>query len=94
MVLDFGLTTIAVILIVPIISWIFRMSGDMWYIYVWVSMAVFCVFLMMIYPSFIAPLFNKFEQLPEGPLRDGMYGNDGDGDVQNSMFWLRTCLSQ
>lgn len=28
--------------------------------------------MMLIYPNFIAPLFNKYEELPEGELKEGI----------------------
>jgi STE24 endopeptidase len=34
-----------------------------------IFIAVVLVVMMTIYPNFIAPLFNKFEPLPEGELR-------------------------
>lgn len=35
----------------------------------WLLMSTFLITMMVIYPSFIAPMFNKFDPLPEGELK-------------------------
>jgi len=50
---------------IQIISW----GGPYFYIYVWGFMSTISLFLMIIYPHVIAPLFNKFTPLEEGELR-------------------------
>jgi len=45
-------------------------SGTLWWLYVWMTWFGFSLFMMWAYPSFIAPLFNKFKPLEEGELRD------------------------
>jgi STE24 endopeptidase len=41
-----------------------------WWFAAFVLVFVFQLLILVIYPMFIMPLFNKFEALPEGPLRD------------------------
>lgn len=53
-----------------LVLWIMNVSGDLWWLYVWIIWFVFSLFMMWAYPSFIAPLFNKFKPLEEGELRD------------------------
>lgn len=45
-------------------------SGRFWWIWLFAFMSAFQVFLLWIWPTFIAPLFNKFQPLPEGELKD------------------------
>ena len=45
-------------------------SGDYWWIWVFVFIAGFQLLLIVIYPRLIAPLFNKFEPLKTGELRE------------------------
>lgn len=52
-----------------LILWIMNVSGNLWWLYVWMTWFGFSLFMMWAYPSFIAPLFNKFRPLPEGELR-------------------------
>ncbi len=43
--------------------------GFWWWLYAFFFLAITQLLLVFIYPTFIAPLFNKFQELPEGPLR-------------------------
>jgi STE24 endopeptidase len=43
--------------------------GASWWIYVWFTWVVFNILVMAIYPTFIAPLFNKFSPMQEGSLK-------------------------
>jgi STE24 endopeptidase len=60
---------ISLILGVPllwIILWLMEKSGEFWWIYAWLVWTAFSLFIMWIYPTLIAPIFNKFEPLEEG----------------------------
>ncbi|KAG0057524.1 hypothetical protein BGZ83_009163 [Gryganskiella cystojenkinii] len=48
---------------------VIKISGDNFFFYVWLFMVAFQLIMVSIYPTFIQPLFNKFEPLPEGELR-------------------------
>ncbi|ORX46858.1 hypothetical protein BCR36DRAFT_331008 [Piromyces finnis] len=52
-------------LFLKIIQW----TGDNFYFYVWIFMAVVQLLMLIIYPNFIQPLFNKFTPLEEGELK-------------------------
>ena len=41
-------------------------TGEQWWIYTWLVISGFSLFMMWIYPTWIAPIFNKFEPLEEG----------------------------
>ena len=49
-----------------VILWLMEKSGDQWWIYTWLVISGFSLFMMWVYPTWIAPLFNKFEPLEEG----------------------------
>jgi STE24 endopeptidase len=49
-----------------------RRSGARWWIWATGIVFVFNLFVTMIAPVFIAPLFNKYEPLPEGPTREAV----------------------
>ncbi len=60
---------VAVILGVPllwIILWLMEKSGELWWVYAWLVWTGFSLLIMWIYPTLIAPIFNKFEPLEEG----------------------------
>lgn len=52
---------------------IIKMGGEYFYIYVWGFMFVFSVIMMTIVPVVIMPLFNKYEPLPDGDLKNSIY---------------------
>jgi STE24 endopeptidase len=52
-----------------IVAW----GGPHFYFYVWLFVSAMSLFLMTIYPHVIAPLFNKFDPLPEGELRTAIH---------------------
>ena len=51
------------------VLWLMGKMGDWWWLYVWLVWVGFSVFMMAIYPAFIAPLFNKFAPMQEGSLK-------------------------
>ncbi|MCD8338773.1 MAG: M48 family metallopeptidase [Burkholderiales bacterium] len=66
-------TTLSVIIGVPLLAlifWFWQAAGSYWWLYAWIAVVVFTLGLQWFYPTFIAPLFNKFQNLPEGPLYD------------------------
>lgn len=44
-------------------------TGDLWWLWAWAVLTVFSLLMQWIFPSFIAPLFNKFVALEDGPLK-------------------------
>lgn len=59
----FGLPLVLAVL------WLMSKMGQMWWLYVWLVWVAFSLFMMAIYPAYIAPLFNKFAPMPEGSLK-------------------------
>ena len=47
-----------------------RFAGPRWWIWLFGFLAAFQIFMLWLYPAVIAPLFNRFTPLPEGPLRE------------------------
>lgn len=52
------------------ILWLMRATGTYWWIWVFCFIFAFQFLMMLVYPTLIAPLFNKFEPLPENPLKE------------------------
>jgi STE24 endopeptidase len=44
-------------------------SGDLWWLWAWAVLTVFSLLMQWIFPTFIAPIFNKFQALEDGPLK-------------------------
>jgi STE24 endopeptidase len=51
------------------ILWIMESTGQFWWLYAWATVTVFSLITAWIYPSLLAPLFNKFTPLSEGDLK-------------------------
>lgn len=49
--------------------WLMRSAGPSWWFWVWLLWIGFSLFLLLLFPTVIAPMFNRFEPLPEGPVR-------------------------
>jgi len=49
--------------------WLMGHAGALWWLWVWVAWMGFQVLLLVLFPTVIAPLFNKFSPMPEGPAR-------------------------
>lgn len=63
---------ISMIIGIPIMSclvWIIKVGGHYFYLYAFLFTVVVTVFLMFVYPEFIAPLFDRYEPLPDGSLK-------------------------
>jgi len=53
-----------------VILWLMQQTGEQWWIYTWLVISGFSLFMMWVYPTWIAPIFNKFEPLEEGETLD------------------------
>ena len=66
---------LTVVLGVPLylgILWFMIKAGDYWWLWTWLFLEGFQIFMLVIYPTWIAPLFNKFTPLEEGTLKEGI----------------------
>lgn len=48
---------------------IIKYGGDWFFLWLWITVSIIALILAIIYPSVIAPIFDKFTPLPEGELR-------------------------
>ena len=51
------------------VLWLMAQMGNLWWLYVWLFWCGFNLLILFIYPSWIAPLFNKFAPLDDAPLK-------------------------
>lgn len=51
---------------------IMEKAGPSWWLWAWAATSAFSLFTAWIYPTLLAPLFNRFAPLPEGDLRDAI----------------------
>jgi len=52
-----------------VILWLMRATGGFWWIWAFVFIVGFQLLMIVVFPTFIAPWFNKFEPLKEGEFR-------------------------
>ena len=52
-----------------VVLWLMEKTGDNWWLYTWFTWIGFNLFLLAVYPNWIAPLFNKFSPLENDVLK-------------------------
>jgi STE24 endopeptidase len=63
---------VGVVLGAPILFaalWLMQSAGEFWWLYLWLVWALFNLLMLSVYPTFIAPLFNKFSPLKDEALK-------------------------
>jgi len=50
------------------VLWIMQATGAHWWLWAWVALSAFQLLAMVVYPTVIAPMFNKFEPLTDDAL--------------------------
>ncbi|HET9915913.1 MAG TPA: M48 family metallopeptidase, partial [Candidatus Binatia bacterium] len=53
-----------------VVLWLMDIMGWSWWLWAFVFVSAFQLLMIVIFPTFIAPWFNKFEPLKEGELRE------------------------
>jgi len=51
------------------VLWLMERMGNLWWLYVWLVWVVFNLLILFIYPTYIAPLFNKFTPLQDETMK-------------------------
>ncbi|PKO70539.1 MAG: peptidase M48 [Betaproteobacteria bacterium HGW-Betaproteobacteria-16] len=65
-------TLVAALIGLPIAAlmlWLMGAAGPLWWLWAWGAWMVFNLLLLVLYPTVIAPLFNKFEPLKDEDLK-------------------------
>jgi len=68
---------LAVVLGLPILAgllWVIGAAGALWWLYAWGCWLGLNLLMMFIWPTFIAPLFNRFQPLAEGEMKARIEG--------------------
>jgi STE24 endopeptidase len=48
-----------------LVLWLMQTTGELWWLYVWLAWITFNLLILLIFPRFIAPLFNRFTPLED-----------------------------
>jgi STE24 endopeptidase len=68
---------LAVMLGLPILAgllWVVDAAGPLWWLYAWACWLGLNLLLMVVWPTFIAPLFNRFQPMAEGEMKARIEG--------------------
>ncbi len=63
------LTLVIGIPFIALVLWLMAHAGEFWWLYVWAIWIGFSLLMIWAYPTFIAPLFNKFQPLENDDLK-------------------------
>jgi STE24 endopeptidase len=53
-----------------LVLWIMGAAGSWWWLWAWLAWTAFQLLMLLLYPTVIAPLFNKFSPLPDASLAE------------------------
>lgn len=56
--------------LIALVLWLMGTAGATWWLWAWAAWVIFNLLLMVIYPIWIAPLFNQFEPLADETLKE------------------------
>jgi STE24 endopeptidase len=54
--------------LVLLVLWLMQKMGELWWLYVWLAWMGFNLLVLLAFPTFIAPLFNRFSKLDDPGL--------------------------
>jgi STE24 endopeptidase len=79
---------LAIVIGAPLLAGVlafFQYAGNLAWLYCWIVTVVFLLFIQLIAPTWIMPLFNKFTPLEDGDLRESIlsYANKVKFSLQN-----------
>ena len=60
--------------ILALILWVMDSIGSLWWLYAWAILMSMSLLMSWLFPTVIAPLFNKFTPMEEGSLKDRIQG--------------------
>ncbi|WP_411727321.1 M48 family metallopeptidase [Methyloglobulus sp.] len=72
--LQLGLSAAIGLPILALILWVMDSVGSMWWLWAWAIIMGFSLLMSWLFPTLIAPLFNKFTPMQEGSLKDRIQG--------------------
>ncbi|WP_394752675.1 M48 family metallopeptidase [Crenothrix sp.] len=72
--LQLGLSAAIGLPLLALILWVMDGVGSSWWIWVWAIMMGFSLLISWLFPTVIAPLFNKFTPMEEGSLKNRIQG--------------------
>lgn len=59
--------------ILTLLLWFSESFKQTWWIWGFIAVAIFQILMIIVYPRFIIPLFNKLDDLPDGELKERLF---------------------
>ena len=84
----FGISLVGSLIVVPLIYAAIRAARAFWWLWGAGIAILFAALYLTIFPVFIAPLFNHYSPLPEGPLKKEILSLARANDVPADNVWL------
>ena len=56
--------------LVAMVLWLMASMGELWWFYAWLAWMAFNILMLAVYPTWIAPLFNKFSPLQDEAMKE------------------------
>ncbi len=69
-----ALSAALILPLAALVFWLMRSAGPLWWLYAWLVFIGFQLLMLALYPTFIAPLFNKFKPLDSGETKTAIEG--------------------
>ncbi len=85
---SFALGLIAAALMLPLLYAAIRRARETWWLWGAGIVIAFSVFVQVIYPVFIAPLYNSYTPLPDSPLKQQILSLARANEVPADNIWL------
>jgi STE24 endopeptidase len=86
--IQFALTFAAAVLLLPVLYAVIRRTQEQWWIWAAGLAIAFQILVIVIWPAFIAPLFNHYSPLPDSPLKTKILSLARANEVPVDNVWL------
>jgi len=86
--IQFALTLLTAMLFLPVLYAVMRRARENWWLWGAGLAILFQIIMLVIYPVFIAPLFNQYTPLPDGPVKTRILSLARANDVPAQDVWL------
>jgi STE24 endopeptidase len=86
--IQFALSFVAAVIVLPLLYLAIRRTREMWWLWGAGLAIAFQILTIVIWPVFIAPLFNHYAPLPAGPLKTQILSLARANDVPVDNVWL------
>jgi len=86
--IQFAITLVTMVLFLPVLYAVMRRARETWWIWGAGLAIAFQILMLVIYPVFIAPLFNQYTPLPDGAVKTRILSLARANDVPADNVWL------